>query len=221
MLYGLIDIQATKADRYFLISAENIPSYLKVAFSRYPQVYLEWKLGTALDHYLQAMDKESVWAIGVGLVVALECLVSAYAIRTNRENYFGDMEEFIPLIQDIAAQVMDQLEKQFPEATQRLKSNRDELSSWQSSFRNLNRRSFGRKIRNMLDELGIEQPKSDVLRMYVDLRNDLVHNGYPVSSKDFSKDFRAIMQMADFLEGIFLVILGYYGVVAGWDNYLV
>jgi hypothetical protein len=222
MLCGVRGIQATKASRQFLISAENLPSYLKVGFTRLPQVYSLWNLGTALDHYLQAMDQESAWAIGTGLVVALECLVSAYASgNTNREYHFGEMENFEPLIPDVANQVMNQLEKNFPEATKRLRGNRDELSSWQSGFMNLNRRSFGRKIRSMLKELGIAQPKSDVLRKYIDLRNDLVHNGYPVSSKNFSDDFRAIMQMADFLEKTFLVILGYDGDVVGWDNYLV
>ena len=221
MLHGIRGIQVTKASRQFLISAENLPSYLKVGFSRLPQAYSLWNLGTALDHYIQAIDRDSAWAIGAGLVVALECLVSAYANgNTNREYHFGEMEEFKPVIPDMANQAVSQLEKHFPETTKRLKSDKDELSSWQSSFMNLNRRSFGRKIRSMLDELGIEQPKSDVLHRYIDLRNDLVHNGYPVSSKDFSGDYRAIMQMADFLENIFLVILGYDGDVVGWDNYM-
>jgi len=221
-IYPLRGIQATKASRYPLIASKDLPSYLKRAIKKIPQVYSNWNFLIALDHYLQAMDSKSSWSIGVGLVVAMECLVSAFASgSTEREYHFGEMDNFKTILPDISTQVLEQLEKHFPESTKRLKDDSSERTSWESSFMVLNRRSFGRKVRSMLDELGIEQPRSNVLQRYINLRNDLVHYGYPVTSRDFSDDFKVMIQMADFLEKIFLKIIGYDGPVIGFDEYII
>ena len=114
------------------------------------------------------------------------------------------------MLKQLADLVLPFLDAHFPERVKQLKANRSEKQSWEKSLRNLNRRSFKRKVHSMLTALDVEPPKSELLQRFVDLRNDLVHYGYPVS-QDWSSEFRKIMEMAEFLEQIFLAILQYKG----------
>jgi hypothetical protein len=149
--------------------------------------------------------------MGIGIVVALECLVSSFAGREGREYHFSsEMAEFDALLQKLAQVVLSTLDSHFPGRVKQLRENRGERQSWKMGLRNLNRRSFKRQMRDMLEALGVEPPKSGVLQRFVNIRNDLVHYGYPVS-QDSSGGFRKIMQMAEFLDTVLLAILDYEG----------
>jgi hypothetical protein len=212
VFYGL-GVESTRAARRPLIATDDLSEYLRQTFPRVPEVYNPWKLGVATDHYFRAMDSASAWPMGIGIVIALECLVSAFAGREGCEYHFSnEMEEFDPLLRQLGELALSFLDSHFPERVKLLRANRSERQSWETGLRSLNRRSFKRKMRTMLEALDVEVPKSGVLQRFVDIRNDLVHHGYPVS-QDWSREFRKIMQMAEFLDTVLLAVLKYDGPV--------
>ena len=138
----------------------------------------------ALDHYLRAMDSVSAWPMGIGIVVALECLVSAYVEDKHEDLIFCErMEDFAPVVPRVAELVWPILAECFPDRAALLRRDSSEFQSWKTGIRNWNRRSFKRKVRSMLKHLGIAAPDSWLLQSFVDLRNDLVHYGYPMSEE--------------------------------------
>ena len=210
VLYGL-GAESTRAAKRPLIATDDLPDYLRQTFPHVPEVYTPWKLGVATDHYFRAMDSASAWPMGIGIVIALECLVSAFTGRQGSDFHFAnEMEHFDPLLKQLAELVLSFLDSHFLERVKLLRENGSELRSWKAGLRNLNRRSFKRKLRSMLEALSVEAPKSGVLQRFVDIRNDIVHYGYPVS-QDWSREFRRIIQMAEFLDTVFLAVLEYEG----------
>ncbi len=207
--YGLGAESARVAKRP-LIATEDLTEYLRQTFPQVSKVYNPWQLGVAVDHYFRAMDSTSAWPMGVGIVVALECLVSAFAGREGVEYYFSnEMEEFDPLLKQLADTVLSFLNSHFPERVGQLKASSAELQSWRMGLRSLNRRSFKQKMHSMLGALHVEASGA-VLQRFVNIRNDLVHYGYP-TSQDWSPEFQKIMQMAELLDRVFLAVLGYKG----------
>jgi len=200
--------QTTRAAKRPLITTEYLGEYLRQTAAKVDNVFRRWKLVMALDHYLRAMDSVSAWPMGIGIVVALECLVSAYAEDKHDDLIFCErMEDFQPVVAELVWPILADC---FPHRAELLCRDRSEFRSWKMGIRSLNRRSFKRKMRSMLIHLGIDAPASSLLQSFVYLRNDLVHYGYPVSEK-WDREFGKIIQMADFLEQIFLAVLGYTG----------
>lgn len=206
-----LGLKATKAQNRPLVTESNLLIYIKNAMPRLPEVYRLWKLGIALDHYLRAMDNDSLWSMGAGFVVALECLVSAFTVTHGEEFHFTeDMEDFMRTTRDNRKRFLEIFESFYPTSVARLRDNKPELDSWTSGLQSLNRRSFRRKIRDMLSDLDIPERNSQTLQRFVTLRNELVHYGYSTQpTENWSNDFEQVMQMAEFLEEIFLKILEY------------
>lgn len=169
-----------------------------------------------IDAYLDAKaEADYLETRGAKLAVALEALKAVFVGQTQNEHfeYIIDNNLFAELIPDLKLALKEQLKK-----TDRVNS--DQRNKISGKVRELNRRNFAEVLNALFKYLNFHPAKND-LDLFIRCRNSLVHQGkfYCVTATEDDRQkcppkdnvVEEYRFMVDFLDRIFLKLLGYQG----------
>lgn len=184
--------------------ATQLKEFVAHSYEPYLEARDRFNLPVAVGYYLASKSETEMFTKFLLASTAMETLVSNFAEKRAQ----GDLRYIVPE-HDFNAQrarLEDRLHEALGEVFPGLSDG--ELDDARVKVGELNRRSFRRVLKRMLNERGVQYDKRTDLQ-FMTLRHAVVHTG--VLGMDIRESFRHYSTLIELLDRIFLRILEYEG----------
>lgn len=185
-------------------TARELKDFIAQSYGPYLDARDRFNLNVAIGYYLASKSEGELYTRFLLACTAMETLVSNYAEKQGR----GDLRFVVPETDfgSEEARLQDSLTGVLQEVFPGL--SHDQLDDMLVKVKELNRRSFRRVLRKMLDERGVDYDKKSDLH-FIEVRHKVVHEGVP--GKNPAELFRHYSVLIELLDRIILSILEYKG----------
>jgi hypothetical protein len=185
-------------------TARELKEFIAHSYEPYLEVRDIFNLPVAIGYYLASKSQSEIYTKFLLACSAMETLLSNFAQKGAQGDvrYIVPEEEFKDKRKVLEGLLSDALLSVFPRLS------RAQVDDARVKVAEINRRSYRRVVRKMLEELGVDFDRRADLR-FINLRHKVVHTG--VLGADVRESFRHYSGLIELLDRIFLKILQYDG----------